>query len=272
MKKLFTVIVIVMAWALGSQAAVVDTVLVSTRNLATPMKVAVTVPEHHDTATAFPVVYLLHGYGGDYTDWFKHQPRIKDLADDYGIIIVNPDGRNSWYMDSPMDSTLKMETFFVEDLIPFIDNNFPTIPDRTKRAITGLSMGGHGALYLAFRHPDVFGNAGTMSGGVDILPFKNRWSLTPILGDYEQHPDNWENATVINLVDSVEPGKLNIIIDCGTEDFFAEVNENLHKALLDKKIPHDYTSRPGSHSWNYWNNSVLYHLLFFNEAFNADKP
>ena len=60
-----------------------------------------------------------------------------------------------------------------------------------------------------------------------------------------------------------------ITFDCGVDDFFATVNNNLHQRMVEEKIPHDYTSRPGNHSWNYWRNSIIYHLTFFNEAFNS---
>jgi S-formylglutathione hydrolase FrmB len=129
-------------------------------------------------------------------------------------------------------------------------------------------MGGHGALYLAFRHPDVFGNAGSMSGGVDIRPFPGNWNLNNALGTMEAHPERWEAAAVVNLVKNIRPGQVNIYFDCGVDDFFAGVNDNLHRVLLEAGIPHDYVSRPGAHTWEYWNNSILHHLLFFSEAFN----
>ena len=241
---------------LTAAAAKVDTVTIATTNLETPMAVIVVSPENARPGEHYPTAYVLHGYAGDYGDWLSHQPRIKDMADRYGMIIVHPDGRNSWYMDAPAN------------LVPFIDNNYPTIPEASKRAITGLSMGGHGALYLAFRHPDVFGNAGSMSGGVDIRPFPNHWNLDNVLGRFEDYPERWEEAAVINHVKDIKPGQLNIDFDCGVDDFFAKVNSNLHQALLDAGIAHDYVSRPGAHTWAYWNNSILHHLLFFSEAFN----
>lgn len=253
---------------LWASAARVDTVTVATDNLKTSMTVLVTIPDNISQAKSLPTVYLLHGYSGDQNDWLRHQPRIKEMADRYGMIIVNPDGRNSWYVDSPEDPDVKMESFFIEDLIPYIDSRYPTAAEASKRAITGLSMGGHGALYLAFRHPDLFGNAGSMSGGVDLRPFPKNWELPRILGDKDRYPERWEAASVINLVGNIKPGQINIYFDCGIDDFFATVNENLHKALVAAGIPHDYVSRPGAHTWEYWNNSLMHHLLYFSEAFN----
>ncbi len=161
-----------------------------------------------------------------------------------------------------------MESAITRDVVPYIDSHFPTIPDRGHRAITGLSMGGHGSLWLALRHPDIWGNAGSMSGGVNIVPFPKSWKMDAWLGAYDSNREVWESHTVINNIDALKAANLNIIFDCGADDFFAGVNEDLHKRLLEAKVPHDYSSRPGNHSWEYWRNSALYHLLFFNEAFH----
>ena len=142
-----------------------------------------------------------------------------------------------------------------------------TIADRKARAITGLSMGGHGALYLAIRHENIFGAAGSMSGGVDFRPFPDKWDIKKYLGDYATHADNWNRNTVINLVDSLHNGELKIIFDCGVGDFFLQVNRDLHQKLLAEKIEHDYIERPGEHNWDYWTNSVKYQLLFFRQYF-----
>ena len=142
----------------------------------------------------------------------------------------------------------------------------PVKPQKA-RAITGLSMGGHGALYLAFRHPDIFGSAGSTSGGVDFRPFPENWELSERLGKYEEYPENWENNTVINMTHLIRPGQINLIIDCGTEDFFYEVNCNLHEKLLKEGIPHDFHVRPGVHWWTYWRNSIQYQILYFSLCF-----
>ena len=109
-------------------------------------------------------------------------------------------------------------------------------------------MGGHGALYLAFKHQDVFGAAGSMSGGVDITPFPNNWDISKRLGSYAQQPERWESNTVINLTHLLTPNALAIIIDCGTNDFFYNVNVKLHDKLVYSNIPHDFITRPGGHT------------------------
>ncbi|MDD4921907.1 MAG: esterase family protein, partial [Bacteroidales bacterium] len=85
---------------------------------------------------------------------------------------------------------------------------------------------------------------------------------------YAEHPENWEKNTVINLTDLLTPNGLAISIDCGASDFFYNVNLNLHNKLLEKKIPHDFMTRPGVHSWEYWTTSIKYQALFMNMYFS----
>ena len=233
--------------------------------------VNVITPDTYENGLDFPVVYLLHGYSDNHQKWATGG-HIGALADKHDVIVVMPDGAySSWYFDSPVDPTFKYETFVSKELVEHVDANFKTRKDRKARAITGLSMGGHGAMYLAIRHQDVFANVGSMSGGVDIRPFPNNWHLSKRLGTIEEHPENWEANTVINLTHLIQPDSLNIIFDCGVDDFFYEVNCNLHKKLLEAKIPHDFISRPGKHNWPYWFNSVRYQFLFFSDRFNEAK-
>jgi S-formylglutathione hydrolase FrmB len=265
-KKLFFIIVFYASNML--QAAVIDTVQTYSKSMNKQIKAIVVTPDNYLKGKEIPVVYLLHGFSGNYKDYITKCKNIEKFADIYNLIIVCPDGGfSSWYFDSPIDSKMKYETYISSELVSFIDKNYKTIKNPKGRAITGLSMGGHGALYLALRHQDVFGAAGSMSGGVDIRPFSDNWDLPLQLGKYSEFPENWEKNTVFNLLYLLKPNGLSLIIDCGTEDFFYEVNKNLHEQLIHQNIPHDFISRPGSHNWEYWTNSVKFQLLFFNNFF-----
>lgn len=215
----------------------------------------------------YPTLYLLHGYSGDYTNW-SVRVDLEKIADLYGVVIVCPDGQDSWYCDSPVNPAMQYETYISNELVDYIDTHYRVYATPAMRAITGLSMGGMGALWNAWRHPDVFGSCGSMSGAVDITPWPNTWNIKQLLGDYDTHADVWRQHTLISLVPSLKPGQ-NIIIDDGTDDVFYEVNVVLHNALLEQGIPHDFTIRPGSHTWEYWINSFDYHMLFFSKAFQA---
>ena len=184
------------------------------------------------------------------------------------MIFVCPEGEKSWYWDSPVSPKSRFETYICYELTGEVEKHYRTRNNRNSRAISGYSMGGHGALWLAFRHPDIFGACGSMSGGVDIRPFPDNWNMKDQLGTYSDNPRRWDEHTVINqLPYKTDSGTLAIIIDCGTEDFFFQVNNQLHEKMLKLKIPHDYITRPGGHNHTYWNNAVDYQLLFFRKFF-----
>jgi S-formylglutathione hydrolase FrmB len=253
------------------QASRVDTVMVVSKSMNKAIPNVVIIPDNYAVQKEdFSVLYLLHGAGGDYTDWISKVPKIEEYADKYNMIIVCPDGGlTSWYYDSPIDENMRYETYLSEELIDAIDEKYKTSADRSARAITGLSMGGHGAFYLAFKHQDVWGAAGSMSGGVDIRPFPNGWDLPKRLGNYSDHQEYWEEATVINLVYKLNGDSLKLIFDCGIGDFFYDANRRLHEKLVERNIPHDYIERPGNHNWEYWSNSIEYQLLFFANYFES---
>ena len=269
MKKIFSCTA---AWLLCAVfpafAAKVDTVNVWSAAMKKNIPTVVITPEKA-TDAALPVVYLLHGYSGNYSDWVKKVPAVKDYADRFNMIIVCPDGGyGSWYWNSPVDAGFQYETYVAEELVKWVDGKFKTIASPKGRAITGLSMGGHGALYLAMRHQGVFGAAGSMSGGVDIRPFPKNWDMARRLGTYAEQPARWEQHTVMNQLHLLTAGSLALMIDCGTEDFFFGVNEKLHETLMYRNIPHDYVVRPGGHTWAYWANAVEYQLLFAQRFFS----
>jgi len=247
----------------------VDTVAVYSEKMKKEVKSVVIKPEDYAKNKKYPVVYLLHGYSDNYAKWINTVPAIKRLATKHEIIIVCPDGGySSWYFDSPIDPEFQYESYITQDLTKFIDNNYSTIKDRKGRAITGLSMGGHGAMFLAIRHRDLFAQAGSMSGGIDLLYSTKKWEIAKRLGNYEDTPNEWTSRSVVNMVDSLRNGELHLIIDCGVSDFFYEINGNLHKKLLSLKIDHDYIERPGKHNWEYWTNAIEYQLLFFDKYFD----
>jgi S-formylglutathione hydrolase FrmB len=220
----------------------------------------------------FPVVFLLNGYGGTYSNWIIRVPELMRYSWEYKLILVCPDGGiSSWYFDSPVDPTMRYETYIGKEVPAYIETHYATINDRKARAITGLSMGGHGGLFLGFRHADYYGACGSMSGAVDLSDNRKRFDISKRIGDTLTYADNWKNYSVINLVDKYPKDSLAIIFDCGTGDFFYKNNADLHQKMLQLKIPHDYIERPGKHDWNYWRNSVRFQLLFFRAYFDKQK-
>ena len=172
MKKTIYVVLLVLEF-FSAKAAKVDTLKVFSASMYKNIKACVIVPDNYKNSNKkFPVVYLLHGYSGNYATWVKSFKEVTEQVDKYDFIVIGVDGNySSWYFDSPIDLTFKYETYIIDELVPFIDRKYKTIANRVGRAISGLSMGVHGALYLSFKHQDVFGAAGSMSGGVDFVRF-----------------------------------------------------------------------------------------------------
>ena len=246
-----------------------DTVKVMSQKMNREIKAVVVLPhQYFDNPTdSFPSVYVLHGASGDYSNWPKKK-NLEQVATQYGVVMICPDGQDSWYFDSPIDPKMQFETFISRELVAYVDSHYRTFRSAKMRAITGLSMGGHGAMWLGIRHHDIWGSAASMSGGVDIRPFKTRWKMASLIDPDGTNQQAWETHTAINLIPTLAKGDLNILVDCGVDDFFIEVNRDFHRALLEAGIDHDYIERPGAHTQTYWRNSVLYHLLFFHEVFN----
>ena len=270
MKKLHYTLFLVLLF-FSAQAGQVDTIQVFSASMNKNIKTCVIVPDNYKKSKKkFPVVYLLHGYSGNYATWVKSFKEVSQQVDRYGFIAIGVDGNySSWYFNSPIDPTFKYETYIIDELVPFIDKKYKTIASREGRAISGLSMGGHGSLYLSLKHQDVFGAAGSMSGGVDIRPFSEKWDIKNRLGAITDFPENWEKNTVVNLIELNQNNNLKLIIDCGVDDFFIDVNRELHQKMLALKIDHDYIERPGKHNIDYWENSLKFQLLFFYNFFHC---
>lgn len=268
MKKLFSLLALAILSSMATMAITVREV--PSHFIKSPGLISVSVPADYDKGGQkdYPVLYLLNGHGGDHRSW----PGIintDSLASLYRMIIVCPQGRNSWYWDSPVDSAMQMESYITKELVPWIDKNYRTRRTPSQRAITGLSMGGHGGLWIGLRHPELFRNAGATSGGVDIRPFPKRWNMADFLGPKEKYPERWDEHTVMTLIekDKVNPKGYGIIFDCGTEDFFYNVNCNLDKAMTAKGIRHTFLTSPGNHNGKYWRKSIIPQIKFFHRRF-----
>lgn len=262
--KFIIIFILIYYCGLTANAASLDTLRIPSPSMHKTLSAVIVLPDAYANGNQhFPVVYLLHGWSGSYKDWPAHID-LRPLSDRYGFILVCPQGGyDSWYLDSPLDPGSRYETHIIKEVIPYIDLHFRTIKAKSGRAITGLSMGGHGALYLALRHPDLFFAASSMSGGVDLTFWPNKWGKAKYLGPYAQFPKRWKANSVVNMIPDFQKAHLAFMIDCGVDDFFITVNRRLHQKLIKAKVAHDYVERPGRHSWKYWTNALEYHLLFF---------
>lgn len=219
------------------------------------------------SGSRLPTVYVLHGWSGNDGDWAA-KTRIGKLADQHQMILVMPDGAyDKWYIDSPIVAGSKYETYVGKEVVEFIDRNYRTIARKEARAITGLSMGGFGALNIAVNNPATFGAAGSLSGGVDPRDFAKNWGLEAVFGDRVRNADYWNEKAIVSNVHRFIFSGIDLAIDCGVDDFFIDSNRALHQRLLDLRIAHDYSERPGGHTWEYWDNAIRYQALFFADGF-----
>ena len=180
MKKHTHLLGLLLTLSFGVSAATVDSIALPSQAMNKQLMGVVIKPDSYDqkinAEKNYPVVYLLHGYSGWYSNWIIRVPELKDLADREQVLIVCPDGGySSWYWDSPIETTSRYETYIAIEVPKQIDQQYRTIADRSGRAITGLSMGGHGGIYLGFRHAEFFGACGSMSGAVDLSYSINKY-------------------------------------------------------------------------------------------------
>lgn len=268
---IFILLINFLTLSITAHAGRVDTMEIFSPSMRKNIKCLVITPENYSVmGKPYPVLYLLHGWSGNFAGWLGEAPQLRTHADAFQMLIVCPDGGyDSWYIDSPVDSAVRYETHLTREVVPYIDYYYHTRKERTGRAISGLSMGGHGALSLAIRHSDLFGASGSMAGGLDLRMFKkNNWDLEGVLGDPSTHWQNWEDFSVVNLVSRLKNMDLPMIIDCGLGDFFLEANREMHRRLLEANISHEYTERPGEHNGDYWGNAVDFQVVFFHKYFS----
>lgn len=284
MRKLCYIFILAMLCSTLCYASKVDTIEIASAAMNKTYKAAIAFPDAYAKSKKnFPVLYLLHGGYGHFNDWLLKTPDkmlVRNLADQYNIIIVMPEGESfSYYVDSPVDANSKFETYIIKEVIPFIDNKYRTVKDKKGRVITGLSMGGYGSLYLSARHPELFAAAGSMSGALD--PNMSTWKLDKvrfdgltkmldgILGPFDV--DKYLQYSVVNMADQIRRNGLPIVMDIGVDDFLLEPNRELHRRLVYNHTPHDYTERPGGHTWEFWQDALPSHLLFFSKILKADS-
>jgi S-formylglutathione hydrolase FrmB len=205
----------------------------------------------------FPVVYLLHGHGGQETDWFTYSA-AKEVANSLGLIVVTPDGANSWYLNTPSE---RWEDYITRDLIQEVERRWPVRPGRASRAVAGLSMGGYGAMNIALRQPGMFALAASMSGALDTTRPDSVFSY-----GREREVNAWfgppgsatrRDNDVYRLAAEAQPSNLPYLyVDCGVDDPWFRVNREFVEVLKASGVAHEFHEEPGDHNWAYWDRQV----------------
>jgi len=267
MRHTYTIFVFLLLAVLSTSfSAEQTTVSIPSASMKKSFRALIVIPtEYKNLRQRFPVVYLLHGYSGDYTTWSRIVP-LESYSDSYHCIIVCPDGNfNSWYVNSPIKQDMKFDTYVVDEVVSYVDSAYRTWPEADGRAIIGTSMGGHGALTLLARHPDRFCGAGSISGIMDLSEFPREWDIAAVLGNFQDHADQWKNYSFLTLCENLKGKNKGLILDCGMSDFALPGNVRTHDKLISLSIPHDFYQRPGTHSPLYVRDAAEFHFLYFSK-------
>ena len=220
--------------------------------------------------TRYPVLYLLHGWGGHYTDWLT-RTNVADYAAQYRMIVVMPEGNDGWYVDGAAGVNDKYETYILKELMPEVDRRYRTIQSRYGRAIAGLSMGGYGAIKYGLKYPATFAFAGSISGAFGVTRYTEKEmggaNLEPFMKTFGPVGSETRKANdVFEIARGLSAARVASLpyfyFDCGTEDAAQHFlpNRELSELFLEKKIPHEFRELPGNHSWQYWDQQIPFVL------------
>lgn len=206
-----------------------------------------------------PVLYLLHGLGGDHTEWTR-QASVERYAEDKGIALILPRADRSYYMD--MKQGAAYYTYLSEELPAIAKSLFPISDRREDTFIAGLSMGGYGAFKLALRQPERFAAAASLSGSLDIVHrlseievFRNR-EEERMFGSVAEVQGSDDDLLALAGKVAAAGNQPQLYQCCGTEDFLYEGNRNFLKHAEKVGLRVTYDEEPGGHEWSYWDRNI----------------
>jgi S-formylglutathione hydrolase FrmB len=274
-------------FALGAPASAatgrVECNSISSKILSRPVPYCIVLPATFDSDKTrhFPVLYYLHGLG-DNEQFFVHSG-VWNLVEDLrgrgqlkDFLVATPDGANTFYINS-RDGQTRYEDFLLQEFFPLIEKRYRVLPGRANRAVAGVSMGGYGALHLAFRHPQLFTSVSAHSPAlIDKLPaFLGSAPQSPrsrvLGGTFGVPPDAvfWQQNSPLALARTANLAGLRIYFDCGDQDDFGFETgaAALDKTLTSRHIPHEFHLYPGRHDPAYFAEHIPASLAFAARAF-----
>jgi S-formylglutathione hydrolase FrmB len=257
--------------------------------LGKPLKFAVQLPTSYesDKNRRYPVLYFLHGMNGNEGEFERRgvAATVEKLRNEKKIgdfIIVAPAGENSFYLNAK--NGVRYEDAIINDLIPHIEKTYRAIGKREGRAIQGLSMGGWGAMMLAFKHPEMFSSVTTHSGAFFTeLPKptgddRRAQFMMRLIGNIFGNPPDEEFFRSVNPVfiadsnaSSVKKSGIKIYFDCGEQDRygFQASNQAFDEKLTKVGIQHEFHLFPGGHGWEYMRSVADHSYEFLWNAFGT---
>lgn len=237
-----------------------------------------------DKSRRYPVLYLLHGLGDNEQTLLRSGgfDTVQDLWESHKLrefLIVTPAAGESFYIDS-RDGRVLYEDFLLREFLPYIESHYRIRAGRASRAISGISMGGYGALHLAFRHPELFGSVSAHSAALirsNDLPAVSLGAAPEpanvrLLGNVFGAPFDrayWDKNSPLVLAHSANLSGVKIYFDCGAQDDygFNVGAQALHDVLTSRHIPHEFHLYPGGHTWEYFAAHLPASLQFHSRAF-----
>ena len=225
-----------------------------------PMPYRVILPSEISAGQKLPVIYLLHGGGGNYRDWSNYSDVARFAGE--GLILVMPEGESSYYVNAAERPNDRFEDYIIEDLIADVESRFPVAAGRASRAIAGVSMGGFGAVTLALKHPDRFVFAGGLSSAIDVpsRPFSIKR-----ISQYRGHAQifgAWGSETrrasdPYALVERTDPAKAPYFyLTCGEQEGLLPANRRFATLLQKYQFNDEFHEGTGGHDWNQWNSRL----------------
>jgi S-formylglutathione hydrolase FrmB len=254
--------------------------------LARAVPYCVLIPPSYDTEKTrrYPILYLLHGLG-DNDQFLIHSGGMNLVQDLWErkqlgeFLIVTPAAGMSFYINS-QDGKRRYEDFFLQEFMPGVEKRYRAQAGRSSRGIAGISMGGYGALHIAFRHPQLFAAVGAHSAAlIEKLPNVSaqnarQMSQLRVLGEAFGSPFDaafWNQNDPLTIARTANLAGLKIYFDCGSEDDygFDAGAISLDKLLTSRHIAHEFHLYPGGHDWDYFAEHLPALLEF---EFHAFEP
>jgi S-formylglutathione hydrolase FrmB len=243
-------------------------------------------PSYDSSKQSYSILYFLHGLGSNSEILINTggMDLINDLWSQKQIgefLVVTPDAGRSFYINS-RDERVRYEDFFIHEFIPYIEKQYRIRSDREHRGVSGVSMGGYGALRFAYRYPQLFGSVSAHSAALlATLPTGSASGyqgaiLNRVLGSaFGSPPDAayWKQNNPFTMVQNgAHPAGLKIYLDCGTEDDYGfDAGAKAFHDLLDSRhIPNEFHLYPGGHDWNYVAEHFPASLEFHSRAFGLN--
>jgi S-formylglutathione hydrolase FrmB len=204
-----------------------------------------------------PVVYLLHGGGGGFRDWSNYSD-VGRFAES-GLILVMPEGANSYYtnaVDPPQD---RYEDYIVHNLIADVESRFPAAPGRANRAIVGISMGGFGAVKLALQHPDLFSFVGGISSAIDVprreftlRRLQQSRHYNAIFGPSGSQTRRDNDPFLLARTARPDAAPY-FFLTCGEQEGLLPANREFAALLAQRHFQFEFHTVHGGHNWSQWN-------------------